>query len=313
MNTKTLLLSLFSASILMSSCNLGNDNEDNYQTGTYTCANLVIPANGESFATKASYNMTYYFLSGTAALSTSNLSLGYSTVSFMSSQMPCETRLYNVDGKTKDVTTFSGGMANDNGVVIQNIKGFTSSIVNLVDDNLPLMPGFPFIGRIPLVVTYTANYDYTVKTFMPDAVYTGTTTIMTQGSENAPFNNSGILYRVAFSEDLKKANVFVYNGRFAENMPVTMNFMLKDLEVEYTRNGYIISGKDLIPMIPEGNDYTDYGQAYVFNNFELINSSEDLTVSTVMYTVQIGKAKYNGSFTGHYVLSGSNNPGGASN
>lgn len=307
MKLKALLLGLCGLGLGFTSCNLNDDPDNNYFTGTYTCCNLVIPSDGESFAMNATYDLAFYYTTGQVNVATSNLNLGYGTFSFSSTLMPSVTKYYSVDWSNSplDVTTFSGGSANDNGVVVQNLKGYTSSIVNVLSTNDPVNPAYKFTPYIPLVMSYTVNHDYTVKTFMPDAIYRGETVIRTVSTGNT-FTNSGVRYRVYFSQDLKKADIIFYNAKFAEAMPLTINFVLKNLDVTYNKSGYIISnsnGEPVNPWMYESDGLTE-NPAYQFTSFQFINSSSDLSVGNCYYTVQIGNAQYRGEFSGYYVLSG---------
>lgn len=306
MKTKALFLGIIGLGMAMSSCNLDNDNDSNYMTGTYDCCNLVIPADGgNASASAGSYNMAFYYMSGTMTAATSNLNLGFGTFGFTTNEMDSETRYYDVNGKTLDVTSFSGGMANSNGISVQNLKGYLTSIVNLLNTNDPVNPAYKFIGRVPVVMSYTVNYDYTVKTFMPDAIYSGTTHIATAGSTEEPYTNPDIRYRVIFDTDFKKADIIFYDAKFSPMMPRSIYFVLQDLNVEFTKNGYKITGKDLIPDLYEANGLTP-APNYPFTEFEFINTSDDLTTATCNYTVQIGPAQYYGDFQGYYCLTGKN-------
>lgn len=303
MNLKTLILGLAGCGLALTSCNLDNDNEDNYTMGSYQCCNLVASDHGEAFATKASYTLTFYYLNDKLSVTTNDLNLGYGNLGFSTGMMNCKTSLYNVNGATLDATTFSSGSAVGDGLSVQNVNGFITSMVNILGTNDPTNPDYKWTSRIPLVANYVVNNEYTVKTFMPDAIYSGTTNVFSQGSEAEPFTNDGIRYRIVFQENLKKADLIFYNAKFAEKMPITINFILKDLDVTYNRNGYVISGKNIEPLLNEGNDWTP-APSFPFKSFEFINTSSDLTTGTAQYTVQVFGQPYTCSFNGFYCLSG---------
>ena len=312
MNKGKLVIFTALLSLSLASCNLDNDSDNNYMIGTYRCSNLVIPTSGTPYATDATYNLTFYYMNGTVSAATSDLTIGHTSYNFTTNPMPCETKLYSVDwsSNTLDVSTFSGGSANANGLMIKNLNGFTSAAVNILSTNDPVNPAFPFNSRlIPLVINYEVNSDYTVKTFMPDAIYRGITHISTQGSTAEPFTSSDIRYRVVFSTDYSKADIIFYQAKFADMMPVTINFVLQGLDVKFTDSGYTISnanGDPIIPSLYESDGLTP-APNYQFTSFEFTNTSDDLTVGAAMYTVQIGNARYNGDFNGYYVLSGKEN------
>ena len=310
MKLKTLLFAIPLTGLMLSSCNLDNDPTNNYTTGSFVCCNLISSPSGDSYASLCSYKSSFYYTEGTMQLATDMLNLDNTTYSFTSGLMNCDTKFYSVEGQSGifDVTTFAGGGVNTGKITVENIKGFTSSLVNILSPNDPINPSYPFTAYVPMVMSYTVDNKYTVKTFMPDAIYTGTTEIRSVGNNVAPFVNDAIRYRVVFQKDLKKADIIFYNAKFAERMPITINFVLKDLDVEYSGGSYVISNADGNPVNPwmyEASGLTE-NPNYKFTNFSFINSSDDLTIGQAVYTVQMGDAFYNGEFNGFYVATGSN-------
>lgn len=297
-----LLLGMLFVGATLSSCNLDVDEENNMVSDTFYCANLIMPADGETFATSASYKLNFY-LSGNMQVTTSNLSLGTGgAYSFASSNMPYVSELGTYNGQKVGINRFSMGKASANGLVIDNIQGCTTAFVNLISTNDPLHDSYKWVSLVPLVMSYTANYDYIVKTFMPDAIYNGTTTVSTIGDASAaPRTNDGIRYRVVFKDNYKKASIFFYEANFGDPMPayVTVNFVLEDLEVEFLKNGYKISGLNLIPTL-YGNGGWDEFPAIRITSFEFINTSDNLTTGTASYQVSAYGRNYDCMFNGAY-------------
>lgn len=304
MKIKKFFIGIFGLGLMLSSCNLDNDDDDVSTTFTLPCANLVISNNGqESFATRATYNLTFYYMSDKMSVSTSNLTLGPgNTYNFTSLSMPFNTQQYG----NKGVNTFSGGSANAPGLNINNIKGYTSTLFNeFVNGTDPENPQYKWPEKMtPLVMSYLVNYDYTVKTFLPDAIYSGMTTVNTVGAQSAPYVNENVRYRVIFSNDMQKATIIFYSAKFADRMPITITFALEDLDVNYLANGYEITipaGSTKVPVLYLDGAWND-APNYLFTSFRFINTSEDLTTGTAFYTVQMGQASYNCDFTGRYVF-----------
>lgn len=285
------------------SCNLDSEESDNTQTYTLPCANLIIPADGQSFATAANYNLIFYYLSEKVSVSTNNLSLGIgNTVGFTTSTMPYTTQLFTVDGMQKGVNKFSGGQANDMGALVQNLSGYTSSYFGTVLSGDPKDPFYTWTSFTPLVMSYTVNHDYTVKTFMPDAVYSGLTTVQQVGASSEPYVSPETRYRVKFTDNFSKATVIFYGAKFAEKMPV-INFMIRNMDVTFTKTGYEISipdGTSVIPLLYMDQEWSE-APNYPFTSFKFINSSPDLTVGQANYTVQVGPLSFNNTFSGSYV------------
>lgn len=310
MKIKHLMYGVMGASVLLSSCNLDTKDEDNYQSIAFPCASLVVPSYGEPYAANTDYALTFYVNSGTLTVGTSNLVLGTGIVAFTTNPMEVKTTYDTFNGVLLDVSNFSGGHSSSGNTSVSDLKGFTSSIVNFLATNDPVNPLYPFTRRIPLVISYNVGNNYKVKTFMPDAIYNGTTTISSSTGQGEPFTSTDIRYRVVFAKDFKTADVIFYSAKFAAMMPNAINFVLRNLNVEFNSNGYIISGMDVIPDMLPDNAPADGGlipaPGYPFKSFKLINAGTDLTTAQATYTVAIGPAQYFGTFAGAYVYSATN-------
>lgn len=301
------LLAFMGLGLGLSSCNLENDVQDNYITSSFRCANLVIPADEPTFATEANYTLQYFTTTGEISIGGVNVNLGSKTFNFTSAPMQSSTTYYDVDWSPTplDVTTFNNGYANDGSMLVQNLNGFSSSIVNILSEVDPINNLFPFRAYVPLVISYNVNYDYTIKTFMPDAIYKGMTVVNTIGSTDEPRNVDGIRYRVVFDSEFKKASIFFYEANFGSPMPanIKVNFLLKDLDVEFVKNGYRIYGTNVVPLL-YANGGWDENPAFPFPSFEFINTSDDLTVGIANYRINAFGTEYSCSFSGYYVLAG---------
>lgn len=305
MKINKLLLSILGLGMVMTSCNLDSDDEDNFQTWTMPCANLVIPDNGEVFAEDATYVLTFFYMSENLTVATSNLDLGTGkNYSFVTPYINYTTQVYNFNGAPAAVNSFKGGQANENNLTVRNINGYTTTLWNYIStqENPNKYPDYKWVSYTPLVMSYTVNSEYTVKTFLPDAIYTGKTIIPSPDGTDDNFVNDKIRYRVVFHDDYKKADIIFYNANFGHGMPVTIEFLLKNLDVAYNKNGYIISGNDLVPSLYQESVGWIENQGFPFKKFELINTSDDLTVATVFYTVSVMGKSYNCSFNGAYAF-----------
>lgn len=302
MKINKLLLGVFGLGLAMSSCNLDNEGEDNYITGTYPVCNMVIPAAGNAYATNATYTVVYYYVTGQLTVSTSDLNLGYNNQGFASTKMDATAEYFPQGNVMLDVTRFSGGVAANSNTNVTDIQGFQSSIFNYIGENDTDLPDYKFTPIAPLVMSYTANHDYKVKTFMKDAIYNGMTAVSPVGGATQPDLSETIRYRVIFSDDFKKADIILYDANFGNGMPEHLSFtlLLKGLDVEFNKSGYIISGADIVPMMYESKGWTPY-ENFPFKSFELINSSSDLTVASANYIVNVFGRDFNCNFNGAYV------------
>ena len=315
MKANKFLFSFLALGLTLTSCNKYLDDDDdngNYADVQFPCSNLVIPKDDSAFATNALYTLRFLPLSGTVSVSSADLNLGFGANTFKTSAMKANTQYGNAEGigNQQDMTTFSGGSYEGNGLTIKNLQGFTSSAVYFLSTNDPINPEFPFTKRFPLVISYTVNNDYTVKTFLSDAIYKGLTTIATEGSTEEPFTNDAIRYRVRFSNDYKIADVIFYEARFDAAMPRSINCILQGLEVKFTKNGYVISnptGMSIVPSLYTESGLTPF-PTYTFSKFELTNVSSDLTECSINYVVDSQGMQgnpgnqYTGTFRGSYVV-----------
>lgn len=291
MKIKLLTIPFLALSMGLTSCNLNTDEDNNYFTGNYSVVNLISPEDGAPFASKGDYLFTYYTYSENLSITTKNLNLGYNTLNFVTAQLPYSLSIVG----PQSGFVFSGS-GSANGASVSNLSGYTSSYVNLPPESLT---DYPFYVYSPLVMKYTVNHDYTVRTFLADAIYNGNTSVTTQATGDVyKFDNA--LYRVIFHEDFKKADVIIINAKFAENMPGAITCLIKDLDVTFNKNGYSIDapGK-VIPYNYESNGWTSM-DTRPFTSFHLNTSSDDLTNITVNYTVQMGPMNFICDFNGIY-------------
>lgn len=287
-----------------SSCNLDTDDQDSYRTITYACCNLVIPEAGQPFATSATYSLTVYPISQTLVANTTDLSLGYGSMNFKTAPMELKTEFYT-DG---NVSSFSGGMS-DAGIQVTNLKGYESSIRNTLTPEENTMFGYQFDKtKLPLVMSYTADYDYTVKTFMPDAVFAGRTTVIAMGEGSEPFTTNDIKYRVLFKKDLKTVDIYFYNAKFISMMPA-ISFALVDLPVEYTKTGYMISDTNVEPKQYQASannqDIWVPMPGYTMDSFKFETTSSDLTQGHLNFSLPLMGKTWICNFDGAYVYESS--------
>lgn len=303
MKTKLFSTLLMACGLLFSSCNLEPDSESNYYPGEFPTCNFIKPASGDAYAAYGNYVLTYYYYDNRLTVGTSNLLLGDSYSSFTTGYIGYKEANFS---NGVSVLSFSDGSAAK--LNINDLSGYTTTNFRMPEKD----PLYKYVPVVPLVMQYNVGTEYQVKTFLPDAVYFGTTTITTVSS-GANFTNPDFLYRVIFNKDLKKADVVFYNAKFAERMPITVSFALKDLDVKFLDNGYEISipaDEERIPLYYAGND-TEPFPSYTFTALKLTNTSPDLTSAAITYNInnmmQGGKdepwqlkEKYMGIFNGVY-------------
>ena len=152
-----------------------------------------------------------------------------------------------------------------------------------------------------LILGYKAN-GAQVKTFYQTQLYSGTTKTTYQlgpaGDKTAETDEA--TYGIAFAEDMKTANVVIYNIKFAPEMPKALEaVILKNLDVTLDRNGYTISGTDIIPEVKEGSGTTPY-ENYPFRSFTFKPVNDDLTEARCDYVVSVKMGPASMDFTGEF-------------
>lgn len=149
-----------------------------------------------------------------------------------------------------------------------------------------------------MVTSYNIGNTHTVKTLINDAFYFGTT--RTRDDESNYFETKDAYYRVIMDVPNKKANVLIYNVKFADKAPLLNCIWLKDLDVNFHDGVYDIEGQNVVPISCEGKDekgetiHTPFDR-FTFDTFKLINTNQYLTSALIQYTVA---GKYEGMFEG---------------
>lgn len=275
---------------------------ENTTTMSIRVSNYIVPDNlAEEVSVQhdCSYNLRLDNIKGGITISTTDLNLNGSTVGFTSNEMSFVRYGYQ-GGWSLD---FAQGNAHlSNGMELSGLYGYVTSMVNYMS---PVGDPFTNLTPNPMVVAQYHVGDFTVHTFSPNSYFTGKTTTDFQkpgDSGVTEFSTTDAVYRVNFAKDMKTANVVIYNVKFAENAPALKAVILKNLPVELTREGYLISGKDIVPEMQEGTQATPYPQR-PFTSFN-IKSSADLTKIDCEYVVaKIFHGKFSGIYCDHFVVS----------
>lgn len=296
------LLSLIAVGGLCVGAVACSSDPENTTTMSIRVSNYIVPDNlAEEVSVQhdCSYNFRLDNIKGGITISTTDLNLNGSTVGFTSNEMPFVRYGYQ-GGWSLD---FAKGNAHlSNGMELTGLYGYVTSMVNYMS---PVGDPFTNLTPNPMVVAQYHVGDFTVRTFSPNSYFTGKTTTDFQkpgDSGVTEFSTTEAVYRVNFAKDMKTANVVIYNVRFAESAPALKAVILKNLPVELTREGYLISGKDIVPEMQEGTQATPNPER-TFTSFN-IKSSADLTKIDCEYVVA---EKYHGKFSGiycdHFVVS----------
>lgn len=257
----------------------GVDDPKSEMTLSEAVNNIVIPSDSEgevSVQKDCKYSFVFDFVNNEVAISTADLQLGGSKASFTTEPFDFKLLYYG----NKRIYTFNGGEGTlagggtQAGKEVKDFKGvFSEEFFLFVYDY-----GFyPASSRMYMpLLSYKAG-DYTVKTFASDSYFAGTTTTTYPGKDGMQsFNSDDAIYRIIFSEDLKTADVVIYDIKFAQEMPNPLKMVvLENVEVKYSANGYSISGENIMPKYLEGDGLTDYPER-VFDSFHFETVAGDM-------------------------------------
>ena len=286
MKINLILGAAISSAALLTSCGLDSTTDE--RTYSDTLSQLIIPddvTKDVTFNNKVTYSFKQDLTANTMTLTTSNFSIngvgGLLTSGAMPTTYNMSTASYIFkDGKGTFGTSEATGI---NGYMTGNTTVGTSQ------------------GSLGFVVSFHAN-GATVKSFYPDVVFLGSTTthyVMGEAGDREATTKDAF-YRVTFDEKMEKAVVIIYNIKFAPEMPKALEaVILKNLDVTLGRDGYTITGTDIIPEVKEGTGTTPY-ENYPFRSFSLKTINNELTKVACDFTVSVKMGPTSMDFTGEF-------------
>lgn len=281
MKFKSILALIAALPLLMASCN--SDSSDHSTSNlTVPTYNLFTPIDGQGdvVVRLSNYNVTVQSPDYTAQLSASSLALpGAGTASFTTKAMPLTVSSVDVDNIYRQILTFSAADASETGSKVTGLSGKLTQAFYSPDLSVTqFSPWFiPDNYLSFLVMQYTLDNTWLVRTFWPDVLFRGSTMISGNGS---PTQNNEIEIRVNI--DLTKpvngkyvAEVMLYNLPGGEDEPVA-HCVLKGLEADFNMNGYIVKGTGIVPQTVIGNAAAEEDTDRKIRNFNL-SVTGDLT------------------------------------
>lgn len=275
---------------------LGSCNEElkSVSTNSITVSNYYIPDNTEEPITVqhgCTYNMVFDNVSSKMTFAATGIKLPGQSEQVMTSK---EFKFDRLAYGSSETSLFHNGNATlGNGMPVSQITGYVTNMVNY--EAISPDPFYNFTPNPMIVVSYRVG-DYLVRTFARNAYFSGTTNTYFKmpGAESAStYTTKECTYRVNFSEDMKSANIMLYNVKFAENMKPIQAVILKSLPVALTREGYVIEGTDVVPEMMEAGEATPF-PSKIFNNIQ-VKSTPDMRTIKCEYLVA---GMFHGAFEG---------------
>lgn len=280
---KTVLFALAVSVIAgMSSC---NSEKNTVQTMTYNIPtyNLITSVDGTAAPSVAQsvYKINFDLIAATASVAT-EINVGSTPISFVTDPIKYTGGMYewqNAYHEIIKISTIKDNNIYDLNCLISSMAYFPAALTGLPAITYPS-------GSKYLIMSYNVGSNTLVRTFWPDATFSGNTTTTYSDRTGTPkqFTSKEILYRVVMNITDKKATVILYDAKFAEEMPKALDaIILKDLPLTFTNSGYRIDATNVIPEQWEGGTTTP-NTTYVFDSFSL-NVGGDLTTTIIEYSV----------------------------
>lgn len=312
---KLLLGALALSGLFLTSCD--TTPKDSTAKVTYLTCNLITPLDGSpSYATKGLYSFNFNLSQWRVAMATSDLYVGEKRYSFTTDETdyvqyaPYNGMVYYIKGFQGNVNNSATMPLKDSYLwITTNFYYYSSAILPTYEH-----PSLVFNGSYiqpALIGTYQVGEDFKVRTFMPDAFYSGKTytTYPGQGGTIENNENKDMYYRVLVDAAKNKADVMICNARFSasEREPLKAFIYLKDLDVTFGDGFYRITGAGITPQLYEGGKFDDY-PSFNIESFTMSTTGTDMTGAvmdyTVLHTMNTGDTpvtvKYTGQFTGSY-------------
>lgn len=277
--------------LLLASCT-NNDDPTFERTVGYNVCNLIVPVDQSQkpYAQTGSFTFVTESYAGTVKVGSEGVSVNNTTYPIQTSNLPMAST--NAFSFAFSTPLLYGEGAN---YKIQDFSGQVTNVINSA--NLLNLPPVPTVSGITdfgtaCLINYEISNIALVKTFQREAYYTGITTSQF-GSSSAESKDA--VFRIILDVEKNKATAVIYNAQFAPMMP-KLTFILRDLQLVYTRDGYKVSGENIVP---EGVDKSPY-PAFPFDSFTLSTSDKFLTTATIDFSVA---SKYQGQFKGSLLYS----------
>lgn len=290
------------------SCNKDSETVNNttMYVKTYSLATRTGMAPAVSLTTYAVY---VDFVNMKSTVSTDNLSIGGSALSFKTSEMDYKAGYSSALGENQrrsfaqmqgtDVTSqASMPITNMNCQLTYAATNNNTKLVNSLKSELEQKPisvpnSLTYEGSLYVYMQYKLG-DTLIRTFWSDMLYSGTTTTTYPQSAD-PYTTDNITYRVVMNQEATgayKADVYFYNAKFANSDKApSVNFVLKDLPLTFGDYGFKIEAQNVNPVMLNENTPNP---KYVFNKIS-ITSTSDMAGMSCDYQVA---GVYRGSFNG---------------
>lgn len=293
--------------VFLSGCNKSSE-DTMYTTLTGNCYSLISSDKLDPMIVPTKYSFNFELVSGKVNIKTDNLNLtGIS--SFSTGEIPFYSGNLIMSNQPLGVYMFEASTGTGNNQ-IKDIKGLLSyaswtnvdSLTNKLSTQLQTNPlELPNNDKARYASMNFKVGEYEVSTFWPDMLFCGST--ITSYGVGTQFVTNEVVYRVHMNlGDAANytADLYMYNAKFTDKGMPSLNFVLKDLPIVFTSDGYKISATDINPvMVGEGTPNT----MFPFTSL-ILESSNCMREIKCRYTVmnKMSTSLYEGTFNGTGLL-----------
>lgn len=280
---KFLIISATALAILATSCSHDTPNSNSWG---FRSLNIVAPADGsQAYATSAGYQFTFNLDDSKMKVAVTDMVIGGKNVSFISPEQNYKYyQFLNGEVYTSDINNFTSTSNGNYTISDMSLRAYTN-----FGYPSSAFPGIVSSPSIPGVVSmkYTIDGVADITTFAADSFYNGTTTSNTGAVMTLP------QYRLVFTEDANgltgKATMIIYNAQFDPKMPAIAMFALQNLDVEYTKDGFKVSGKDLGSTYWSAAEGQMENPAFAFDSFKMETTPGNTSEARIEFVVAGGR------------------------
>lgn len=285
---------------VLTGCKKDGESYSSVHLRTYS---YVTDGVGDPIISESSFNFNFNFTTDNSSVVSSEFDLADGKDSFSIPSVP-----FDMAGGNYFTGKISDGGKTKNGEAITN---FTYTVAPMylppreswnLSYNVDPESGLPTpdlrlnVNELGICMNATMGGTTRLRTFWNDVTFVGKTNTSVNGNAATAFENADICYRVKMDLKRKKADVIMYDVQFNPHMPSMTVLILPDLDLVFTNQGYIVEGKDVIPLYINGNTLVEKPD-YPFSSF-ILNSTGDLMGASANFTVTPTGFNFIGSFRG---------------
>lgn len=288
-------LTLIAAVTLLASCD--TTTKDNAMSIQFEEYNLIVSENSQDPATASPcvYKLDFNLTKGAVSVSTENLTFANISHAFETDTMTCHVGWYrDVEGIYYEKGQFSSLQNIGIGTSITNLDGSYTSAANYVTTPVP---GFvtPQGAALRLLLGYTYNDTYRIRTFWPECFYKGNTIITSDGGEE--FSTTNTVYRISMNMEKMTAQCVIYSPEHTiSDTEAPTAILLSEIPVVFDHSSYHLEASEpKTHVLAAGGSAFEESDSWKASDFRLEITSSDLTMALISYRISGRDIRFTGS------------------